>query len=90
MSPPPPGTPTSIVAVTLFVFVSMRDTLPSPWLSVHTLPAPAATKRGDLPTGIVSTIRFVCGSTRVTTLLSVLVAQIASSPNARPYDPAAT
>ena len=30
MSPPPPGTPTSIVATTLLVFGSMRETLPSP------------------------------------------------------------
>ena len=59
ISPPPPGTPTSIVATTLLVFGSMRDTLPSPWLSVHTAPAPTAMKRGALPTGIVSTTRLV-------------------------------
>src|SRR5438874_315508 len=39
-------------------------------------------KRGALPTGIVSTTRLVCGSTRVTVLLSVLVTQTASSPTA--------
>src|SRR6266852_3246554 len=47
ISPPGPGTPTSIVATTLFVFGSMRDTLPSPWFNVHTAPAPVAMKRGD-------------------------------------------
>src|SRR6185295_579037 len=90
ISPPPPGTPTSIVATTLLVFGSMRDTLPSPWFSVHTAPPPAAMKRGDLPTGIVSTTRLVRGSTRATVLCSVLVTQTASSPKARPYDPDAT
>src|SRR5437868_4508888 len=87
MSPPPPGTPTSIVAATLFVFGSIRDTLPSPWFSVHTAPAPVAMKRGDLPTGMVSAIRLVFGSTRVTVLASVLVTHTAPSPNASPYEP---
>src|SRR5882762_11858557 len=52
MSPPGPGTPTSIVATTLFVFGSIRETLPSPWFSDQTAPAPVAMKRGALPTGI--------------------------------------
>src|SRR3954468_21399115 len=90
MSPPPPGTPTSIVATTVLVAGSIRDTLPSPWFSVPTPPLPAAMNRGALPTAIVSTTRLVCGSTLVTVLRSVLVTQSASSPNARPYDPGAT
>src|SRR4029453_13268613 len=87
MSPPGPGTPTSMVATTLFVFGSIRETLPSPWLSVHTAPPPAAMNRGDLPTGIVSTTRLVRGSTRATLLCSVLVTHTASSPKASPYEP---
>src|SRR5689334_1863517 len=90
ISPPGPGTPTSIVATTLFVFGSMRETLPSPWFSTQTASRPAAMKRGDLPTVIVSATRFVCGSTRATVPCSVLVTQTASSPNANPYDPLAT
>src|SRR3954468_5725136 len=90
MSPPPPGTPTSIAAAPLLVAGSIRDTLPSPWFSVHTAPPPAAMNRGVLPTAIVSTTRLVCGSTLVTVPRSVLVTQSASSPNARPYDPGAT
>src|SRR5689334_5475938 len=87
MSPPGPGTPTSIVAETLSVPGSMRDTVPSPWLSVHTAPAPTAMNRGALPTLIVSTTRLVCGSTRDTESWSVLVTESAPSPNVRPYDP---
>src|SRR5262245_51835763 len=90
ISPPPPGTPTSIVATTLLVFASMRETLPSPWFSDHTAPAPAAMNRGLGPTLIVSTTRLVFGSTRVTRSLSVLVTHTAFSPNVNPYDPAAT
>ena len=41
ISPPAPGTPTSMVADTLLVAGSTRDTLPSPWLSVQTLPKPS-------------------------------------------------
>src|SRR5207247_7904871 len=36
ISPPPPGTPASIVATTLLVFGSIRETEPSPWLSAQT------------------------------------------------------
>src|SRR5262245_35967505 len=90
ISPPPPGTPTSMVATTLFVFGSIRDTDPSPWFNVHTAPRPAVMKRGALPTGIVSTIRLVCGSTRVTLSWAVLVTQTPPSPKAMPYDPDGT
>ena len=58
----------------------MRETLPSPWFSAHTAPPPAAMKRGVLPTAMVSTIRLVRGSTRVTRFFSVLVTHSASSP----------
>src|SRR5262245_37820829 len=90
ISPPPPGTPTSIVVTALLVFASMRVTVPSPWLSDHTAPAPAAMKRGFGPTLMASTTRLVFGSTLVTTLLSVLVTHTAFSPKVNPYDPAAT
>src|SRR4051794_5262398 len=93
ISPPRPGTPTSIVATTVFVFGSMRDTVPSPWFSVQTAPSPAAMKRGTFPTGIVSTTRLVYGSTRETTFFSALVTQTASSPTgpkAMPNEPDAT
>ena len=56
ISPPAPGTPTSMVATTSFVFGSIRETLPSPWLRVHTPPSPTARNRGAGPTGMVATI----------------------------------
>src|SRR5262252_2925840 len=59
ISPPGPGTPTSMVATTLLVDGSIRETLPSPWFNVQTAPPPDAMNRGVLPTSIVLTIRFV-------------------------------
>src|SRR5262245_17467872 len=44
-------------------------------------------KRGDFPTLIVSTTRFVRGSTRVTESCAELVTHTAFSPNASPNDP---
>src|SRR5438093_239145 len=63
MSPPPPGTPTSIVAATLFVFGSMRDTVPSPQFGTQTLPnATARPEQGRLPVAMGVPIVFVFGS----------------------------
>src|SRR3954469_526814 len=81
ISPPGPGTPTSIVAATLLVLGSMRETLPSPWFSTQIAAGPAAIKRGDLPTVMVSATRLVFGSTRATVPCSVLVTHTAPSPN---------
>ena len=47
-------TPALIVSVTFAVFGSMRDTVPSPPLRVHTLPSPAAIAIGAGPTLTVS------------------------------------
>ena len=52
MSPPPPGTPTLIVATTFLVKGSILLTVPLPWFSVHTKPSPTAMKRGAVSTGI--------------------------------------
>src|SRR6185295_18691013 len=84
ISPPGPTRPALIVATTLLVFGSMREIVPSPWLSVHTPPSPTVRNRGPLPTGIVSTARLVAGSMRVTRFFSVLVTHSAPSPNATP------
>src|SRR5262249_23162136 len=45
MSPPKPCTPVSIVATTLFVSGSIRETVPSAWFRTHTAPSPDL--RGD-------------------------------------------
>ena len=88
MSPPFPGTPTAIVAVTRFVAGSTRETLPSPWFNTQMLPKPAARKRGEGPTLIVATIFSDLGSIRDTRLLLVLVTQIEPSPSTAVYEPA--
>src|SRR5262249_3746164 len=46
MSPPSPGTPILMVATTLLVFGSIRETEPSVWFRTHTAPSPTARKRG--------------------------------------------
>ena len=47
--------PTRMVATTLFVAGSIRETVPSPELATHTDPAPTATCSGTAPTVIVAT-----------------------------------
>src|SRR5262249_49392036 len=66
MSPPKPGTPASMVATTLLVCGSIRETLPSVWFSTHTPPSPTARKRGWTRTGMVATTVLVFGSIRWT------------------------
>jgi hypothetical protein len=82
--------PHSMVATTLFDFASIRETLPSPWLIVQTAPSPVLMNRGPGPTGIVASMTFVRGFTRVTTFFSVLDTQTAPSPNVTAYEPGAT
>ena len=54
MSPPWPGMPTVIVAVTFLLCASTRVTVPSPWFKVQMEPPPAARNLGLGPTGIVA------------------------------------
>src|SRR6202166_5408697 len=82
ISPPVPGIPTGIAATNLLVFVSTREIVLSPWLSVHTQPAPTVRKRGCGPTGTEAATLFDCTSTRVSRLCSVEVIQIAPSAKA--------
>src|SRR5438105_1550411 len=70
-SPPRPGTPTLIVATTLLVFGSIRETEPSVWFRTHTAPSPTARKRGWLRTAMVAVTVFDFGSTRWTEPFSV-------------------
>jgi hypothetical protein len=60
----PPGSFT--VAVTLFVFGSIRDTVPSSKFDTQADPFAAATNRGLAPTFTVATTRFEAGSMRAT------------------------
>src|SRR5579864_6828165 len=88
ISPPLPGTPTSIVAVTLLVFGSIRDTLPSPWQSTQTEPSPVVKNRGFALTSIRAITKLVSGSTRSNLFSSVQVTHSAPSPNATVKHPA--
>src|SRR5262249_42082340 len=90
ISPPGPGTPTSTVSTTLFVFGSTLDTSPLVLFMVHINTPPIVRKRGALPTGMLSTTRFVSGFTRVSTLDSVPVTQTAPSPKATVNEPGGT
>jgi hypothetical protein len=66
ISPPLPGTPTVMLAISLALLASTRETVPSPWFSVHTEPTPTVRKRGCGPTSMVSLILGlpVCGKAR--------------------------
>src|SRR5512140_1172389 len=77
-------------ATTARDFISTRETVPSPWLSVQMEPAPAVRKRGPGPTAMVSVTALDFASTRVTTLFSGLLTQIAPSPYTQATDPGAT
>ncbi len=66
MSPPGPGTPTSMVATTSFVLGSILETVPSAWFRTHTAPSPTARNRGRPRTAMVATTALVAGSTRWT------------------------
>src|SRR3984893_12894158 len=80
ISPPLPGTPTSIDATNFAVFVSTLDTVPSPWFKVQIAPAPKVRKRGCGPTAMESVTLFVFTSTRVSRFFSGVVTQMAPSP----------
>src|SRR5262249_57747474 len=71
ISPPGPGTPTSMVATTWFLFGSILETVPSDWFSTQTPAAPAARNRGWQPTAIVAATVFDFGSIRWTDPLPV-------------------
>lgn len=61
ISPPSPGMPHWIVATTLLLLASMRETLPSPWLIVQTDPSPVVRNRGFGPTSIDASMTLVRG-----------------------------
>ena len=65
----------------------MRETVPSPWLSTHMLPSPAARNRGAGPTGIVAVTFSVLASTLVTRLFLVLVIHTEPVSTTAVYDP---
>src|SRR5713226_7458821 len=66
ISPPLPGTCTGITATTLLLAGSIRETLPSDWLSTHSEPAPSVEKRGPSATVIIAVVFLVAGSSRYT------------------------
>jgi hypothetical protein len=70
--------PTWIVATTLFLSGSMRETVPSPESSTQTPPSPTAIAVGRGPTRIVPATVFVRGSIRVTVLASAFATQTES------------
>jgi hypothetical protein len=73
----PAGTfPVSIVAITLLVDASMRETVPAAVLDTQIDPAALASAEGPAPTGM-STLAPESGSSRVTTALAVFATQIA-------------
>src|SRR5580698_3862447 len=90
ISPPCPASPASIVAVTCPLLMDTRDTVPSPWFSVHTDPAPTVKNRGPFPTFVSDTTLFVTASTRVNKSFPVDVTHTDPPPNAAAYDAAAT
>src|ERR1700694_3629714 len=87
MSPPTPGMPTGIVAVTFLVLVSTRLTVPSPWFRVQTEPSPEVRNRGFGPTGNEVRTSPDEASTTVKTLLSTPVIQIMASLKSGLYEP---
>src|SRR5436190_855416 len=86
MSPPPPGTPTSMVATTLLVFGSIRATVPFVSITIQTLPAPVAIDPSELPIGvaIVAVTAWVVKSTRAIVLAPQLGTQRLPKPIASP------
>ena len=72
MSPPVPGTPTSIVASTFIVKGLIFVTVPLVWFSVHTPPSPAAINRGAGSTGISAMTSLETGLITDTRFFSVL------------------
>src|ERR1700756_1288645 len=87
MSPPTPGMPTGIVAVTFLVLVSTRLTVPSPWFRVQIVPPPEVKNRGFGPTGIDVRTSPDEASTAVNRLLSTPVIQIIPSLKSGLYEP---
>src|SRR3984957_7761918 len=87
MSPPGPGMPTRIVAVTFLFLSSTRLTVPSPWFSVQIEPSPAARNRGFSPTATDSNTLPESASTAVRTLLSTPVIQTMPSLKTGLYEP---
>src|SRR5262245_30697667 len=76
-----------MVATTLCVFESIRETVPSFWFSVQMALSPAARNRGAGPVAMVSTTEFELGSMHVRRFFSVLVTQTRSSEKITPNDP---
>src|ERR1043166_507928 len=68
------------VAVTWFVFISMRESVLSPQLGTHTLPNPAASpEHGLAPTVITAATGLVFGSSPLTVFFGLLVPHTASA-----------
>ncbi len=76
------GGATLIVAMTLLVAGSMRDTLGPPAFATQTALGDTAIPCGCGPTGITAVTVFVCGSMRATVLSGTREIQTAPSPAA--------
>src|SRR5438309_777640 len=87
MSPPLPGIPSGIVAMSLRVFASTRDTVPSPWLRVQIEPPPEVRNRGLGPTVNDERTSPDEASTAVKPLMSTPVIQITPSLKSGLYEP---
>jgi len=79
MSPPGPGMPRLIVAITFLLLALTRVSDPSPWFKVQIEPPPAVRNRGFGPTGIESRTSPVAASTAVKRFRSTPVIQTMSS-----------
>jgi hypothetical protein len=73
-----------MVATTLFVRGSMRETVPSPLFATQTLPAPYAIPTGARPTVMAVATGPVSQAMRETVSLAVLVTHTAPPPTATP------
>ena len=76
MSPPVPGIPTRIVAISFLLCSSTRLTVPSPWLIVQMELLPDVKNRGFCPTSTDSRISPLRPSTAVSKFLSTPLIQM--------------
>jgi hypothetical protein len=65
----------------------MRLTVPAPVLDTHTLPAPAATSVGPMPTGMRCTTSLVAASTRAIELSRLSATHTSPAATATPVGP---
>src|SRR5580692_3586713 len=78
ISPPSPGMPAGIVAISLPLAASTREMVPSPWFKTQTEPAPTVRNRGLGPKGVEPATVFVAGFTRMSAFPSFELTHIES------------